>query len=159
MKRCLILLGALLLSGSAFAANSPTTDNKALVGQSLESFNAEAAKIREEMKSGGAYSHIQASDRGRVEARLSEMEKLLSSHAGQGDLRAEDKVHLVNAQEEVNGILHHNDNNRLVCEHVAPVGSHVPVTTCRTFGEVMEQHKSDQDFLRRQSMTHSMSGN
>ena len=158
MNRCLILLGALLLSGSAFAANTPATD-KPLVSQSLESFNAEAAKIREEMKPGGAYSHIQASDRGRVEARLNEMEKLLSTHSGQGDLRPEDQVHLVNAQEEVNGILHHNDNNRLVCEHVAPVGSHVPVTTCRTFGEVMEQHKSDQDFLRRQSMTHSMSGN
>ena len=158
MKRCLILLGALLLSGSAFAANTPATD-KPLVGQSLESFNAEAAKIREEMKPGGAYSHIQASDRGRVEARLNEMEKLLSTHSAQGDLRPEDKVHLVNAQEEVNGILHHNDNNRLVCEHVAPVGSHMPVTTCRTFGEIMEQHKSDQDYLRRQSMTHSMSGN
>lgn len=157
MKRCLILLGALLLSGSVFAANAPVTD-KPLVGQSLESFNTEAAKIREEMKPGGAYSHIQPGDRGRVEARLAEMEKLLSSHAGQGDLRAEDKVHLVNAQEEVNGILHHNDNNRLVCEHVAPVGSHVPVTTCRTFGEIMEQHKADQDYLRRQSMTHAMSG-
>lgn len=158
MKRCFILLGALLLSGSVFAANTPASD-KPLVGQSLESFNAEAAKIREEMKPGGAYSHIQASDRGRVEARLSEMEKLLSTHAAQGDLRPEEKVHLVNAQEEVNGILHHNDNNRLVCERVAPVGSHVPVTTCRTFGEIMEQHKSDQDYLRRQSMTHSMSGN
>jgi hypothetical protein len=158
MKRCLIFLGALLLSGSAFAANTPATD-KPLVSQSLDSFNTEAAKIREEMKPGGAYSHIQASDRGRVEARLSEMEKLLSTHSGQGDMRAEDKVQLVNAQEEVNGILHHNDNNRLVCEHVAPVGSHVPVTTCRTFGEIMEQHKSDQDFLRRQSMTRSMSGN
>jgi hypothetical protein len=157
MKRCLILLGALLLAGSAFAANTPATD-KPLVGQSLESFNTEATKIRDEMKPGGAYSHIQPGDRSRVESRLAEIEKLLSTHAGQADMRAEDKVHLVNAQEEVNGILHHNDNNRLVCEHTAPVGSHVPVTTCRTFGEIMEQHKADQDFLRRASMTHSASG-
>jgi len=156
MKCSLLLAGAMLFVPAVFAA-TPTAD-KALVGQSLDSFNVEAAKIREEMKSGGAYSHMQGSDKGRVEARLDEIQKLLSSHSGQGDLRPEEKVHLVNAQEEVNAILHHNDNNRLVCEHVAPVGSHVPVTTCRTYGEIMEQHKADQDFLRRNDMIHARTG-
>lgn len=158
MKHALIFAGALLLASVAHAGTSQSAD-KPLVGQSLDSFNAEAAKIRDGMKADGTYSHMQASDKGRVEARLQEIEKLLSTHASQGDLNQNDKVRLVNAQEEVNGILKHNDNNRLVCEHVAPVGSHVPVTTCRTYGELMEQHKSDQDYLRRQSMMHSASGN
>jgi len=157
MKRALFLLGTLLLASAAHAATSQSAD-KPLVAQSLESFNAEAARIREGMKADGAYSHMQSADKGRVEARLEEIQRLLAAHATQGDLNQTDKVHLVNAQEEVNGILKHNDNNRLVCEHTAPVGSHVPVTTCRTYGELMEQHKADQDYLRRQSMTHSASG-
>ena len=158
MKRALILLGALLLASAAHAETSTSSD-KPVVAQSLESFKAEATKVREGMKADGMYSHIQPSDKGRVEARLEEIEKLLTAHAGQGDLNQTDKVHLVNAQEEVNSILKHNDNNRLVCEHVAPVGSHVPVTTCRTYGELMEQHRADQDYLRKKSMIHSSSGN
>jgi len=158
MKCVLFLAGALLLAPAAFAANAPAND-KPLVAQSLDSFNAEATKIRDGMKADGTYSHITPSDRGRVEARLDEIQKLLSAHAGQGDLNTSDKVHLVNVQEEVNGILKHNDNNRLVCEHVAPVGSHVPVTTCRTYGEIVEQQRSDQDYLRKKSMVHSASGN
>ena len=158
MHRALILLGALLLASAAHAETSTSAD-KPLVAQSLDSFNAEAAKVRDGMKADGVYSHIQPSDKGRVEARLDEIQKLLSAHAGQADLSQADKVRLVNAQEEVNSILKHNDNNRLVCEHVAPVGSHVPVTTCRTYGELMEQHRSDQDYLRKKSMIHSASGN
>jgi len=61
-------------------------------------------------------------------------------------------MHPAIAQEEVNGILHHNDNNRLVCEHVAPVGSHLPVTTCRTYGEILGQRRADQKFLQDRAM-------
>ena len=42
----------------------------------------------------------------------------------------------------MNGLLKHNDANRLVCESRAPVGSHLPVTTCRTFGEI-ERGRAD----------------
>ena len=151
MNRCLLLVGALLLASPVFAATSQVVE-RPLVAQSLESFNAEAAKIREQMQPGGVYGHIAPKDKGRVEERLDQIQKLLSAHSGEGDLRREDKVAVLNAQEEVNGILRHNDNNRLVCEHVAPVGSHVPVTTCRTYGEVVEQQRADQKFLQDRAM-------
>ena len=151
MKRCLLLVGALLLASPVFAATSQVVE-KPLVGQSLDSFNAKAAKIREQMRPGGVYDHITSKDKGRVEERLEQIQKLLSAHSSEGDLRREDKVALLNAQEEVNGILRHNDNNRLVCEHVAPVGSHVPKTTCRTYGEILEQQRADQKFLQDRAM-------
>ena len=147
MKRCLLLVGALFLVSPVFA-NGPKPVEKPLVAQSLDSFNTEAARIREQMQGNGVYGHISAKDKGRVEERLDQIGKLLATHTGDGDLRREDKVTLLNAQEEVNGILRHNDNNRLVCEHTAPVGSHVPVTTCRTYGEVLEQQRADQKFLQ-----------
>ena len=45
MHRALILLGALLLASAAHAETSTSAD-KPVVAQSLDSFNAEAAKVR-----------------------------------------------------------------------------------------------------------------
>jgi hypothetical protein len=140
------LIAAVLLAPSAFAAESKVIE-KPLVAQSLDSFNQESAKIREQMQPGGLYSFIKGSDRTRVDSRLDFMQKLLSDHAAQNDMSQSDKIALVNAQEEVNGILRHNDNNRLVCESRAPIGSNIPVKTCRTYGEIEEGRRTSQQTL------------
>jgi len=113
-----------------------------LVSRTLEQFNEESGRIREQMQPGGLYDHIRSGDKARVEAGLDRMQRLLQAHTGQGELPRADSVALANAQEEVNGILRHNDNNRLVCESRAPVGSHIPVTSCRTYGEVEETRRA-----------------
>jgi len=94
------------------------------------------------MQPSGQYGFMKAADRARVETRLNDMQKLLQEHSSGNDLPNSDKLVLVNAQEEVNGILRHNDVNRLVCERRAPVGSNIPVTTCRTFGEIENQRRA-----------------
>jgi hypothetical protein len=48
------------------------------------------------------------------------------------------QIQLFNAQEEVNGILKHNDGNRLVCERRKPIGSNIPQTHCHTFRQIEE---------------------
>ena len=100
------------------------------------------------MQPGGQYEHTSEADKQRVDARLGDMSKLLQAHSSQSEMGETDKVALLNAQEEINGILQHNDNNRLVCEHVAPVGSHRPVTTCQTYGEKMAREQRDQKYLQ-----------
>jgi len=144
MKTYLAFVAAMLMLPTVYAAsantNSPVVE-KPLVAQSLESFNRESARIREQMQPGGVYEFIKAADRARVETRLADMQKLLQDHSADGDMSKSNKIALVNAQEEVNGILRHNDNNRMVCESRAPVGSHIPVTTCRTYGEVEQQRR------------------
>ena len=80
-----------------------------------------------------------ADDKSKIEARLNSMHALLEKHASQNDLNSADKIALVNAQEEVNAILKHNDSNRLICESRAPIGSHLPVKTCRTYGDIEAQ--------------------
>lgn len=136
-----VLLAAALTASSAFAAESMVVE-KPVVAQSLESFNLESAKIREQMQPGGLYDHIRSPDKAKVEARLDSMQRLLQAHATQSDMPQADKLALFNAQEEVNGILRHNDNNRLVCESRAPIGSHIPVKTCRTYGEIEETRQA-----------------
>ena len=101
-------------------------------------------KIREQMQPGGIYGLIKPADRSRVETRLGDMQKLLQDHSSEGDMPRADKIRLTNAQEEVNGILRHNDNNRLVCERRAPLGSNIPVTTCRSYGEMETERRETQ---------------
>ena len=143
MKKCLVLIAAMFVFSSAYAAgNHSQVIEKPLIGQTLDSFNQESAKIHEQMQPGGIYGLMKAADKARVETRLGEMQKLLQDHASDTGMGQNDKIALVNAQEEVNGLLRHNDMNRLVCERRAPVGTNIPVTTCRTFGEIEEQRQA-----------------
>ena len=120
---------------------------KALVAQSLDAFNKEAATVRQGMQPGGVYRYMKPADKARVEARLGEMQKLLQDHAAQDQLSPQDKVVLLNTQEEVNAVLLHNDNNRLLCEHGTPTGSRIHQTTCHSYGELMARQERDQHLL------------
>lgn len=139
MSKLPLALASLLLVTVAYAGDNVV--EKPLVAQSLDGFRTEAAAIRAGMKPGGRYEFLKDRDRDRVDASLKIMEAVLERHASQNDLSSGDKIRLVNAQEEVNGVLRHNDSNRLVCESRAPVGSHIPVRTCRTYGEIEQQHR------------------
>lgn len=57
-------------------------------------------------------------DRKRVEQRLDSMQALLQGHAD-APLSKDDKVALLNEQEEINATLLQNDSNRLICERGA----------------------------------------
>ena len=151
-KPTLFLVGCLLLqTGYAFAASANVAE-KPLLAQTLNSFNQESDHIRKQMQPGGTYEHTPDADKARVEGRLTDMYKLLQAHTS-SEMNESDKVALVNAQEEINGILQHNDLNRLVCEHVAPVGSHRPVTTCQTYGEKMAREMQDQKYMQDRDRT------
>jgi len=154
---------ALALALAPFAAHDAVAgnaqvDQKPLVAQTLNSFEQDSARIRKDMQPGGKYGYISATDRGRVDACLDDMRKLLSVDKNAADMRETDKVALLNAQEEINGILDHNDNDRLVCEHVAPVGSHRPITTCHTYAELMRQHEQLQHNMENRLATPQLKG-
>jgi hypothetical protein len=147
MQKFAYLLGAALLLQTGWVC-AAAEQEKPLVARTYESFQKDSARIRQQMQPGGVYEHTSAADQARVDARLGDMSKLLQAHSSQSEMQETDKVALLNAQEEINGILQHNDNNRLVCEHVAPVGSHRPVTTCQTYGEKMARQQRDQKYLQ-----------
>jgi hypothetical protein len=147
MYKSLVFLAAALLQSGVACAAADTATEKPLVARTFDAFKQDSARIRTQMQPGGVYEHTSASDQARVEARLGDMYKLLEAHSSQAEMKEADKVALLNAQEEINGVLQHNDNNRLVCEHVAPVGSHRPVTSCQTYGQMMARQRADQKNL------------
>jgi len=124
-----------LLVTAAYAADDRVIE-KPLIAQTLDGFHKESGEIRDQMRPGGRYEFLKNDERGKIEARFGTMQGILQKHADQNDLSGNDKIALLNAQEEINSILKHNDTNRLVCESRAPLGSNLPVKTCRTYGEV-----------------------
>lgn len=138
---------------AGYAADSQSQDQP-LVATALASFVKEADQIRQGMKPGGHYEFIKEQDKQKVENRLDQMEKLLQAHSGAADMNQQDKIQLVNAQEEVNAILKHNDSNRLVCESRAPVGSHIPVTTCKTYGQIESERSQTNATMRERDRLH-----
>ena len=146
MQKFVCILGAALLLQAGWVCAAPEQE-KPLIAHTLDSFQKDSARIHQQLQPGGQYEHTSDADKQRVETRLVDMSRLLQAHSSQAEMTETDKVALLNAQEEINGILQHNDNNRLVCEHVAPVGSHRPVTTCQTYGEKMARQQRDQKYM------------
>jgi coenzyme F420-reducing hydrogenase alpha subunit len=158
MNRMFPLALALALAPFAVHSHAAQVEQKPLVAQTLDAFTGDSARIEQQMQPGGLYDHISSSEKARVDERLKEMHNLLAAHANAADMPEQDKIALANAQEEINGILSHNDNNRLICEHVAPVGSHRPITTCRTYGEIMARHERMEHDLTKQLSTPQLRG-
>ena len=154
--RPLLVVAVAALPAFCAAATNGTANEKPIVAQTLADFERQAEAVRAGMQAGGVYSYIREEDQRRVEQRLTEMQHLLVQHAEQAQLPQQDKVALLNAQEDLNALLLQNDNNRLECERGARTGSRIHVTTCHTHGELMERQRRDQGALgdlQRQSQT------
>ena len=140
MNRYALLAALTLCCVSTWAPAADGTANgvveKPLRADTPETFAAQTEGIHREMQPGGRYEFANPSARNRVDALLDKMAGLLHDAGSVDAMNHDARIALFNSQEEINGILKHNDSNRLVCESRAPVGSHIPVTTCRTFGQI-----------------------
>ena len=138
--RFAVYLSAMLLAflavGSA-GANEHYKE-KAFNADTREKFQEIAANVRKEMEPGGRYQYVEPKERKTIDQKLSEMESLFQANASVGDMRQDTKIKMFNAQEVVNSILTHRDRDRVICKSQAPIGSHIPVTSCHTYGQEVE---------------------
>jgi hypothetical protein len=140
-----IVLGA-LAPAPAFASDK--VNEKPVVADTPEKFAIVVDEVRTAMKPGGRYEFIRPDNRIKAEADIEKIGSLLQRWGSVETMSQDQRVQLFNVQENLNGILTHSDSNRLVCEHRAPVGTNIPVTTCQTFGEVEKSHRDAQQYLR-----------
>jgi predicted secreted protein len=120
--------------------------HEAVNAGSLEELEKVSASVRKDMESGGRYEYVSPTERQKVDQKLTEMETLLQ-HNGPAELKEREKIQLFNAQEVVNSILAHRDRDRVICKSEAPIGSHIPVTTCHTYAQEVEARKGAQRFF------------
>ena len=139
-----IVAAALLFASPLYAKKKPPED--AVQASTYESFGPLVEKIRSEMAPGERYEFLSSKDRDSVNATLDQMSGLLEKSGSVSAMQPEELAAMMTAQEKVNGTLARNADDRLICTHVAPVGSHIPKTQCitaRQAAQNRENHRKD----------------
>jgi len=134
----------LLQSMAAYA-----DDIKVIVkAENKEDFTTVVAAVHQQMAPGGRYEYVNKDERVKVEAALGDMQSLFDKYGTVQQMDQGAKVQLFNDQELVNTTLTRRDGDRRICESVAPMGSHIPKTVCRTYREIEMQHQQNQNYLQ-----------
>jgi hypothetical protein len=150
---------ALLLAFVALPALAKKPEVEPAVNASnKDGFETVAAWVRGQMKEGGRYAHVSATERTRVDTRLGEMEGMFQKTPAVDQMSDDDKLKLFNYQEEVNAILAERDSERLICKNVKPIGSNIPVKQCVTAGELEARRRNDVDYLRKTQDMRNLKG-
>lgn len=139
-----VFMGVTLLQAGIVRAAKTEVIVKA---ENKADFAAVVIAVQNQMNPGGRYGYIDKKEREDVTAGLSYMQSLFDKYNSVDQMDQGTKIDLFNHQEAVNAILTRRDNNRLVCENTAPVGSHIPRTVCRTYGAIQQDRRATQQTM------------
>jgi hypothetical protein len=113
-----------------------------------EAFDQLADTVRNGMDTGGKYEYVKPDEKITIEKKLDEMDKIFDAGGGSvATMKEEQKIALFNAQETVNSILTLRDRDRVICKKEAPIGSHIPVTTCHTYAQEVEARQGSKKMM------------
>jgi hypothetical protein len=130
-----VCLGATASAKENYHENSVKADTR-------EAFDQIADTVRNGMSDGGKYEYVKPAEKVTIEKKLDEMDKIFDEAGGTvAAMNEKQKIALFNAQETVNSILTLRDRDRVICKKEAPIGSHIPVTTCHSYAQEVEAHE------------------
>ncbi|MGH8211889.1 MAG: hypothetical protein ACREPP_01510 [Rhodanobacteraceae bacterium] len=134
---------------AAPATAIPEDDGKPVVkADTKDNFEAIVAAIHQQMQPGGRWQYINQSERGTLDNSFADMGKLYDQFGSVGKMDDNAKMRLLTDQGTVNAILTRKDGERLICKSELPVGSHLPVKTCRTYAQIQAERSDAQEFFR-----------
>jgi hypothetical protein len=158
--KCSAVLAFFALVLFALPLAAKDAEKPAVNADDKESFATVSEWVHKEMGTGGRYEHVTPSERKTVDRRLSEMGTLFDQHGNVAQMTDSDRTRMFNNQEEVNAILSKRDGDRMICKSVAPVGSHIPVKTCKTQRELAQSRRETEQFMNdRSQITQKRGGN
>jgi hypothetical protein len=135
---------------------------KQVNAETKDKFVEVTQNVRREMDPGGKYEFVQPKERVQIDRSFEEMTKLFDEYGSVPAMTQDAKVKLFNDQETVNSILTKRDRDRVICTNQAPIGSHIPVTTCHTYAQEVEARegtKTQLDEWKRAPCVATPSGN
>lgn len=164
MHSHLFLLALAVCAPTLSAVAAPGQDpskviEKPVVADTPEAFAQQTAWIEQELQPEGRYEFANPTDRQRVRTLLTQMANLLQRAGSVAAMDHDTKIQMFNDQEEVNGILKHNDANRLVCESRKPIGSNIPQTHCHTFRQIEETARNTKIGMQQFDLSRLCNGN
>jgi len=144
VKRLVLLLclAAIATASTIFAKEN--YNEPSVKADTKEAFTAVAATVRNEMQSGGRYEYLKGKERVQVDQGLNQMTALFDKYPTVQSMNEQAKIELFNAQETVNSILTLRDRDRVICKKEAPIGSHIPIVQCHTYGQAEDARRGTQ---------------
>lgn len=112
-----------------------------------DDFEAVAAAIHKQMEPGGRWQFVSARERSTIDGNFADMQKFYDQYGSVDKMNASAKMQLAMDQSSINAILTRKDGNKLICQDVIPVGSHLPVRTCKTYAQLEEEQRNTQNQL------------
>ncbi len=137
-------------AGSGQASAGPTTTTasgheKAVVkADTKENFEAVVAAIHKQMEPGGRWQYIDKHERGTIDGSFADMRKLYDKFGSVDKMDQPAKQRLLADQTTINAILTRKDGERLICKNTLPIGSHLPVRTCKTYAQLQAEWRHTQ---------------
>lgn len=138
MKMLMAVAVAASVAICGLAGAKENYKEKAFNADSRDKFEAVAADVRKQMDAGGRYQYVKPDERTKIDTALTEMTAMFAANDSVAAMPEATKIKLFNDQEVVNSILTQRDGDRVICTKVAPVGSHIPVTSCHTYAQEVE---------------------
>ncbi|MEZ5461344.1 hypothetical protein [Dokdonella sp.] len=136
----LMALALFLAVGSALVSAKEPVE-QVVVADTPEKFEVLVASVRAEMAPGERYEFLRGKDLETVNMTLDQMTALLTKRGSIAEMSKEELAQMMTYQEKVNGLLAGHADDRLVCTHEKPVGSHIPRTECHTVREIEANRK------------------
>ena len=149
MKELIVALACIGMTLQALAEKT----KEFAKADTAELFAVTASSIRKDMEKDGRFEFVTPTEKAAANRDIDVMMGLLEKAGAVSEMSMQDKVALFNAQEHLNGILTHSDSERLVCERNSNIGSNIPTTTCRTYGEIQRLRGATQNLLN-QAISH-----
>jgi hypothetical protein len=135
---------------AAPTAKVPEENGKPVVrADTADNFAAVVAAIQQQMQPGGRWQYINNQERATINGSFGDMKTLYDQFGSVDKMDQAARTRLLADQNTVNAILTQKDGDRLICETSMPVGSHLPIKTCKTYAQMQAQQRGAQEFMRR----------
>jgi hypothetical protein len=137
MNKWVFVLSAGVCLASAFAS-AKENYHEVVKADSADSFSQVSSLVRKDMEPGGRYEFVKPDERSTIDKKFEAMASLFQEKGSVDKMTQSEKVALFNSQEAINAILTKRDSDRVICQNVLPIGSHIPKTSCHTYGQEEE---------------------
>lgn len=132
----------------------PEVNGKPVVNaDTKDKFEAIVGAIRQQMQPGGRWQYIDKHELAAIDDSFADMQKLYGQFGRVSDMNQAAKVRLLADQSTVNAMLAKKDGERLICRTETPVGTHLPVTNCKTYAQIQAEKGEANDSLRKLDAT------
>ncbi|MBC6942242.1 MAG: hypothetical protein DWB45_05925 [Xanthomonadales bacterium] len=143
------LVGVILLASLSSVAPAHASERLWRDSADTAAFNAQVARLREQMQPDERFGAISDADRQKVEDNIEVLRKLFDLRGSVAGMKDEERVVVLNAQETINALLEGNDGDRMVCQREAQIGTRFKSTVCMTARERASRKKDASEVVRK----------